>query len=97
MKFRRAGIVRITPRDNAATAGTATAGRQVGIVKTHAAGGQSIRVRGLDRWMPVAAEIFLRYIIRDEEHDIRQACRLTGLPLRRGLCLQCLPDEKKGA
>ena len=57
-------------RDDAASTGTATAGRQVGIVKTHPAGRQGVRVGRPDRRMSVAAKIILRNIIGNEEDDV---------------------------
>ena len=71
MQFGRAGVVRIAPGDDAATARAATAGRQISIVETHALRGQIIDARGFDDLVAVASQILLRDIVSNEEDKIR--------------------------
>ena len=76
MQLRRAMIVWISSGDNAAATRTATAGRQVCILKTHALSCQLVDVWRFDRGVPVATNIFRRHIVGDEQHEVGRAGRV---------------------
>ena len=64
-------VMRIAPGDDAASGGAAAARGQVGVVEAHALLGQGVDVGRLDDGMPVASEILLGDVVRNEEDDVR--------------------------
>ena len=60
----------ITARYDTASGGTATACGKISIIKTHSIRSQRINMRRFDHRVPVASEIILRYIIRNEKDNV---------------------------
>ena len=64
-------VVRVAARDDARTARTAAARRQVCVVKSKPVRGESVNVRSPRRFVPVAAVVVPADVISDEENDVR--------------------------
>ena len=70
MQLRCTGVVGIPPRNNTTPGGTAAAGGQVCVIKTHAILRKKIDIGSLDDRMTVTPKIILRNIIGDKEDNV---------------------------